>query len=102
MIDVVSASETLDGYQIRAWTGIATDEGVGLLAIVEVSDASGRPLCRFEEFLDASRQRTSVSWSRKDGEAAVQLQEMALERARGAVLTGSLHELHGHRFESHA
>lgn len=99
MIDVVTASETCAGRQIRAWTGIATDEGVGLLAIVEVSDAGGAPVCRFEEFLPAAAQQKGASWSRSDKEAAIRLQERAVERAREAVLAGTLAELHGHRFD---
>ena len=48
MIDLISANETAGVHHIRAWTGVATDEGVGLFCLVEVSDASGRQVCRFE------------------------------------------------------
>ena len=99
MIDLVSASETVDGHHIRAWTGVATDEGVGLICLVEVSDAAGRQLCRFEEFLPASTQQQDAAWSGADREVALRLQQRALNRARTALTAGTLPSLHGHRFE---
>ena len=98
MLDLLCASETVAGYHIRVWTGVATDEGVGLIAMVEVADARGVPVCRFEEFLDASLQRDGL-WPRKGGAAAARLQEQALERGRAAVLAGTLGDAHGHRFD---
>jgi hypothetical protein len=98
MITLLRGHDAVSGYAIRAWTGPATDEGVGLISMVEVSDEGARPVCRFEVFLDAM-----VLARRKwppDDEAACRLLEVeALERARAAVLGGSLHELHGHRFD---
>jgi len=102
VIDLVTASESCDAYGLRAWTGVAVDEGVGLIAIVEVSDARGRPVCRFELFLDASVRRTAPVWPADDRQAAAILQAEALGRARAAVQGGTLTELHGHRFEAGA
>jgi hypothetical protein len=99
VINLVTTSESVGGYQLRAWSGIAVDEGVGLIALVEVSDGSGRPVCRFEEFLDAAIQRTGPAWPRDDAEAARLLQERAVERARGGVLGNTLDALNGHRFD---
>ena len=99
MIDLISASETLDGHHIRAWTGVATDEGVGLICLVEVSDAGGRQVCRFEVLLHASTQQRDAAWSGPDREVARRLQDHALDRARAAVAAGALADLHGHRFE---
>ena len=99
MITLLRAQETASGHTIRAWTGPATDEGVGLIAMLEVSDAAGRPVCRFEEFLEAAVQRTDPSWPRDDDEAARVLQERAVDRARVAVLGGTLFALHGHRYD---
>jgi hypothetical protein len=99
MIDLVTANETLDGYHLRAWTGIAVDEGVGLIALVEVSDATGRPVCRFEEFLEASLRNLDPGWLRDDTAAARQLQYRALDRALAAVTANTLATLNGHRFE---
>jgi hypothetical protein len=65
--------------------------------MLEVSDRAGRPVCRFEEFLDASLQRTD--WPRDDHEACRLLQERTVDRARLAVLDGTLATLHGHRYE---
>jgi hypothetical protein len=99
MIDLLRGSEHVLGYHVRAWTGVATDEGVGLISTVEVSDERGVPVCRFEEFLDASLQRTSDAWPLDNEAASRLLQERAMERARGAVLGGGLREVHGHRFD---
>ena len=101
MIDLVTANLTLDRHHLRAWSGIAVDEGVGLICIVEVSDAAGRPVARFEEFLDASNHRTNPAWPRDDTEAARQLQERALDRARAAIAANTLPTLNGHRFDEH-
>ena len=84
------ASETVSGYTIRAWTGVATDEGVGLISMVEVCDARGLPVCRFEEFLADSVRRTDPSWPREQDAAAKALQRRAIERAREAVLGNAL------------
>ena len=99
MIDLVTANETCDAYRLRAWTGVAVDEGVGLIAIVEVSDATGRPLARFEEFLDTSVRNLDSAWPRDDTAAARRLQSRALDRARAAVASDTLPTLNGHRFE---
>jgi hypothetical protein len=99
MIDLVTANVTLDRHHLRAWSGVAVDEGVGLICIVEVSDNTGRPLARFEEFLDAAAQRTNPAWPRDDTEAARQLQEHALDRARAAIAANTLPTLNGHRVE---
>jgi hypothetical protein len=99
MIDLISATETIDGHHVRSWTGVATDEGVGLICLVEVSDANGRQLCRFEEFLNASTQQRHAAWSGSDREVAARLQARSLDRARQALTAGTLAHLHGHRFE---
>jgi hypothetical protein len=99
VIDLITANETLSGHHVRAWTGVAVDEGVGLISIVEVSDDRGRPVCRFEEFLDAVIQRRDPTWPRSDGAAARLLQARALERARAAILVAGLSSLNGHRFD---
>lgn len=99
MIDLVTANETLDGHHLRAWSGTAVDEGVGLICIVEVSDAAGRPLARFEEFVDATIHRTNATWARSDTEASRQLMQRALDRARTAIVAGTLAALNGHRFD---
>ena len=102
MLDLLRASETLSGYTIRAWTGVATDEGVGLIAMVEVMDERGVPVCRFEEFLADSVRRADPSWPRGEAEATRALQERAIGRARSAVLGAAMGELHGHRFDIEA
>ncbi len=89
MLDLLQASETVSGYTIRAWTGIATDEGVGLISMVEVDDARGVPVCRFEEFVADSVRRSDPSWPREQDAAAKALQDQALERARNAVLSNT-------------
>jgi hypothetical protein len=99
LIDILSANETVDAHNVRAWSGVAVDEGVGLITIVEVSDASGRTLARFEEFLDAAVHRNDHSWQRDDAAAVRQLQERAMERARAAIAMGDLESLNGHRFD---
>ena len=98
MITLLRANETVSAYTIRAWTGPATDEGVGLIALLEVSDPTGRPVCRFEEFLDDAIQRTT-DWPRDEHEASLLLQERAIDRARLAVAEGTLGSLNGHRFD---
>jgi hypothetical protein len=98
MITLLRANETVAGYTIRAWTGPATDEGVGLIAMLEVADPGGRPVCRFEEYLDASVQRAR-QWPRDEHEAIILLQERALDRARLALNEGTLPSLNGHRFD---
>jgi hypothetical protein len=99
MIDLTSASEAIAGYRVRAWSGVATDEGVGLICLVEVSDAAGRQVCRFEVLLQASTQRRRPAWAGPDREVAQRLQDHSLERVRTAVAAGALADLHGHRFE---
>ncbi len=100
MIDLVTASETIEGHTLRVWSGLAVDEGVGLIALIEVSDAAGRPVARFEEFLDAAIHHADPAWPRDDTAAAGQLQECALRRARAAIATATLPTLNGHRFEA--
>ena len=75
------------------------DEGVGLIALIEVSDGAGRPVCRFEEFLDASVRRADPVWPRDDTEAASRLQDHALQRAKAAIGTADMDKLNGHRFD---
>jgi hypothetical protein len=99
VLDLLRASELVSDYTIRAWTGVATDEGVGLISMVEVMDERGVPVCRFEEFLSDSVRRQNASWPREQDEAARALQDQALERARGAVLAGTLQDAHGHRYD---
>ena len=100
MITLHRAHETVSDHTIRAWTGPATDEGVGLIALLEVSDPTGRPVCRFEEFLDAVvATRRPLRGLGDDDDASRQLQERALDRARVAILDGTLSQLHGHRFD---
>ena len=99
MIDRLRASEAVAGHTVRAWTGVATDEGVGLISMVEVMDGRGVPVCRFEEFLADPVRRSDPTWPRDEGAALEALQARALERARNAVLGSSLHELHGHRHD---
>jgi hypothetical protein len=98
VLDLLQTSETVNGYTIRAWACVATDEGVGLIALVEVSDSLGVPVCRFEVFIADSVRRLDATWPRDQDAAAAALQEHALERARIAVLGESLGELHGHRY----
>ena len=99
MIDLITANETLDGYRVRAWTGVAVDEGIGLISIVEVTDSAGRAVCLFEEFLDASVRNLDPAWPPDDTEAARRLQSRALDRAHAAITAGQLDKLNGHRFE---
>ena len=99
MLDLIRASETVSGYTVRAWTGVATDEGVGLISMVEVMDERGVPVCRFEEFLGDSVRRQDASWPREQDEAARALQDQAIERAQSAVLGGTLQDAHGHRYD---
>jgi hypothetical protein len=98
MIDLVTANVTLALHHIRAWSGVAVDEGVGLICMVEVSDDTGRPLARFEEFLDSFIQHKS-GWPLDDTEAARQLQDRALNRARTAIAANILPTLNGHRYD---
>ncbi len=95
----MQTSETINGYTIRVWTGVATDEGVGLIATVEVSDDRGVPVCRFEEFVADSVRRVDPSWPREREAATGVLQERAMERARQAVLSETLSAAHGHRYD---
>jgi hypothetical protein len=99
LLDLLRASETISGYTVRAWTGVATDEGVGLISMVEVMDGRGVPVCRFEEFLADSVRRADHVWPREQDDAVRALQERALERARSAVLGGTLQDAHGHRYD---
>ena len=99
MLDLLHSSEALGGYVIRTWTGVATDEGVGLISTVEVCDARGKPVCRFEEFVSDAVRRSDGSWPRDQEGAARALQERAVERARSAVLGDGLLSAHGHRFD---
>ncbi len=98
MLDLMTTNDTVGAYSLRAWTGVATDEGVGLISMVEVADGRGTPVCRFEVFVDASILRRKA-WPADETEAARRLQNQALERARNAALAETLHELHGHRFD---
>ena len=102
MLDRLRASEAIAGYTVRAWTGVATDEGVGLISMVEVMDGRGVPVCRFEAFLGDSVRIADMAWPREQDGALEALQEWALERARSAVLGGTLSELHGHRYDIEA
>ena len=102
MLDLIRASETVSGYTIHAWTGVATDEGVGLISMVEVMDERGVPVCRFEEFLSDSVRRIDATWPRDQDAALEALQELALERARSAVVRGALQDAHGHRYDIEA
>jgi len=99
MIDLLSAGERFGDFQLRAWSGTAVDEGVGLIAIVEISDAAGRLLARFEEFLDATVHRSDPTWPRDDTAAARRLLEKAMDKARSEIAGDSLSTLNGHRFE---
>lgn len=99
MLDLLRAAETVNGYTIRVWTGLATDEGVGLIALAEIMDGRGVPVCRFEEFIADVARRREASWPRSQDASLEMLQERALERARVAVLGDSLREAHGHRFD---
>ena len=99
MLDRIRASEALAGYTVRAWTGEATDEGVGLISMVEVMDGRGVPVCRFEEFLADSVRLQDARWPREQRAALEALQEGALQRARNAILGATLSEVHGHRYD---
>jgi hypothetical protein len=99
VITLLRGHDTVSGYSVRAWTGPATDEGIGLISMVEVSDGRGRPVCRFEVFLDETVRHRDGAWPRDDEAACRRLEENAIERARAAVLSESLRELHGHRFD---
>lgn len=100
MHDHLHHTEALGGYTIRTWTGVATDEGVGLIATVEVSDDRGVPVCRFEEFVADAVRRNDASWPRDRDASLKVLQERAVERARSAILGGALQETHGHRYDA--
>jgi hypothetical protein len=84
---------------VRAWTGVATDEGVGLISMIEVMDGRGIPVCRFEEFIADSTRRKDAAWPRDQNDALEALQARALGRARVAVIGGTLGEVHGHRYD---
>jgi hypothetical protein len=98
MIDLLTGGETFDAHRIRAWAGVATDEGVGLICLVEVSDASGRLVCRFEVLLPEAL-RHLQPWTGSDTDAARRLLDHTLERARAAVAAASLSNLHGRHLE---
>ena len=102
LIDRLRTSETIGAFTVRAWTGVATDEGVGLISMVEVMDERGVPVCRFEEFLADSVRRADATWPREQDAALEALQARALKRARAAVLGGTLHDAHGHRYDIEA
>jgi hypothetical protein len=102
MLDLLHSSESVSSYTVRAWTGVATDEGVGLIVLVEVMDGCGVPVCRFEEFLADVVRVTDPRWPGTQAEAAAALQERALERARAAVLDRKLRDVDGHRFDIEA
>jgi hypothetical protein len=99
LLDLQHASETVFGYTIRAWSGIATDEGVGLIVLVEVSNSRGLPVCRFEEFLADSVRLRDRRWPPGQQKALVMLQQQAIERACDAVLAGTLPAINGHRYD---
>jgi hypothetical protein len=99
VLDLLHTAEALNGYTIRVWTGMATDEGVGLIATVEVSDGRGVPVCRFEEFVADAVRRSDASWPQDREAAAKTLEGKALARARHAVLANELRDAHGHRFD---
>jgi hypothetical protein len=98
MIDLVSGSESVAGYSIRAWAGTATDEGVGLICLAEVSNDRGL-VCRFEVLLPAAAQLRLPAWAGPDPEVARRLLQEAQERARYAIETKTLPDLHGRRLE---
>jgi hypothetical protein len=99
MIDLVTASETFDAHLIRGWAGVATDEGVGLICLVEVTDRAGRLVCRFEVLLPATTQWSDAAWSGRDVEVAKRLLGNGIGRAREAIAAAKLADLHGRRFE---
>lgn len=99
MINHLTTSETSGDYTIRVWTGVATDEGVGLIAMVEVLDGRGVPVCRFDEFLADSVRRAGAAWPREQSTALEALQSAAMARARDAVLGGALQVVNGHRYD---
>jgi hypothetical protein len=99
LLDRLRATETVSTYTLRAWTGVATDEGIGLITMIEVCDERGVPVCSFQEFLADSVRREDGAWPRAQDKAASALQGRALDRARSAVLAGTLQTLHGHRYD---
>ena len=99
MIDLVTVSETFDAHRIRAWSGVATDEGVGLICLVEVADRAGHLVCRFEVLLTEAARFRDPAWSGPDRDVCQRLLDHALERARAAVASSSLPNLHGRRLE---
>jgi hypothetical protein len=102
LIDLRHVTETVSDLTIRAWSGIATDEGVGLIVLMEVLDARGLPACRFEEFLADSVRQRDRHWPANQAAALEMLQAQAIERARAAVLAGTLAALNGHRYDVEA
>ena len=72
MITLLRANETVSAYTIRAWAGCtATDEGVRPHRHARsLQTPPGRPVCRFEEFLDDAIQRTT-DWPRDEHEASL-------------------------------
>lgn len=78
--------------------GVTSSDFPGLVAFVDIGDASGRMICRFTELLDRFLQDQSTGWAQNDEEATKQLMERAFHRARGAILLGRVQELHSTRF----
>jgi hypothetical protein len=99
MIDLLTASETFDAHLIRGWAGVATDEGVGLICLVEVSDPAGRLVCRFETLLPETARRGEPAWSGPDRDVCQRLLDHALQSARAAAASASLPNLHGRRLK---
>jgi hypothetical protein len=98
MIDLVSATVTFDSHTVRGWAGVATDEGVGLIGLVEVSNAA-RLVCRFEALLPEAARRRHPAWSGPDRDVCQRLLDHIFDQARAAVAAGSLAGLHGRRVE---
>jgi hypothetical protein len=99
MIDLVTTSETSGAYRIRAWAGVATDEGVGLICLVEITDPAGRLVCRFETLLPDTVRLRNPAWPGPDRDVCQLLLDYTLERAHAAVSSSSLPHLHGRRLE---
>ena len=99
VLDLINATETAGEYSIRAWSGAATDEGTGLISLVEISDGKGRLVCRFELLLhDAARLKLAARRG-ADLDVSRRLQDTALEKARDALTREVLPSLHGRRLE---
>jgi hypothetical protein len=99
VIDLLHHTEPILDHTIRAWTGPATDEGIGIITLIEVSDSRGLPVCRFEVFLADSVRRLDTRWPLGTQAALEALQTHAIERARHAVLAATLPDLNGHRYD---